>query len=155
MPREPRTLLPEERRHGGEDPEPAPPARGEDPRDLENEQERARLTAPFENLLQEWLRRAAAAGFSSLRFTEEAIRRGLSDAMPPEWADFVSRQSVEVRSEMIDRFAREFGTWLRELDVERLLEQTLQRYQFRATIEVTTEPRARDESPIQAIARRR
>jgi hypothetical protein len=113
-----------------------------------------RETGLLESLVQEWLRRAASAGFSTLRFTEEAIRRGFSDAMPPEWVDYVSRQSVEVRSEMIDRFAREFGTWLRELDVERLLGRVLEHYRFRATIEVEAAQRAGDERPARAIARR-
>jgi hypothetical protein len=117
--------------------------------------ERARLTAPFENLLQEVLRRAAAAGFSSLRFTEEALRRGLADAVPSEWVDFVSRQSGEVRADIIDRFAQEFGAWLREVDLEAVLGRVLDRYQFRATIEIKSEPRAREEGAVQPIARRR
>ena len=104
----------------------------------------------FETLFQELVRRGAALGLSSFFLTEEAVRKAFSDRVPAEWLESWRRQSEEVRSDIVDRAGKEFGNWLRTLDLSELLGELLERYEFSATIEVDVRRRTdlgSDEAP--------
>ena len=89
------------------------------------EDEPARATGTLEGLLSELIRRSASFGFSGLLVTEEALRRALSDRVPGEWLEFVSRQGDELRRDMLDRLTKEFGQGLRTQEPAALVEGCL------------------------------
>ncbi len=89
---------------------------------------------PFESLLSELVRRGASLGFASFFLTEEAVRRAFSDKVPQEWTEYLARQGEEVRSDIADRMAKEFGNWLRQLDLAEVLGQVLERYDVSARV---------------------
>ena len=79
-----------------------------------------------------------------LRSTDdEAVRKAFNEVVPREWVDYVSKQGDEVRSEMIDRLAEEFTTWLRGVDPARILGDLLENYEISATVRLSAEPRRR------------
>ncbi len=124
MPRHPPPAIPPE-----EDPAGAPP-------DL-----RDRGPGPVEGLFQDLLRRAATIGFGGFFLTEEAIRKALADVVPPDWVQFVVRQSEDARGELIDRLAQEFGSWMRRTDPETFARSVLDDYHFSIQINVSVQPR--------------
>lgn len=89
---------------------------------------------PFESLFSELVRRGASLGFASFFLTEEAVRRAFSDKLPQEWADYLARQGEEVRGDIAERLAKEFGNWLRQVDLAEVLVQVLERYDVSARI---------------------
>ena len=116
---------------GDTDATPSQPARGGTGKD-----EPSRGTGTLERLLSELIRRSASLGFSGLLVTEEALRRALSDRVPGEWIEFVSRQGDELRRDMLDRLTKEFGQWLRTQEPAALVEQILERYEVSVQVEL-------------------
>ena len=76
--------------------------------------------------------------------TEEAIRRAFSERVPPEWADYVSQQSESVRDELIERMAREFGNWLRTLDLGEIAAEFLEEREVSLRIDIKPKRGAED-----------
>jgi len=76
--------------------------------------------------LPDFIRRAMAFGFSGFFATEEAMRRALGDTMPKDWIDFAAEQSDRTRDELTDRFAKEFGKILEQVDFVQLMSQLLE-----------------------------
>jgi hypothetical protein len=99
---------------------------------------------PLESLFQEAIRRATALGLSGFFLTEEAVRRALTDTVPREWVDYVSRQSEDVRRDMVDRIVQEFGLWLRNLDLSELLRKLLEDYDISAKIDISADRKRKD-----------
>ena len=50
----------------------------------------------------------------------------MSESTPPQVVSYLGQQSVEVRDEIIERLAREFGTWLHGLDLPSLVGEVLE-----------------------------
>ena len=121
----------------GEDPELRPPA------------------GPLESLFQEAIRRATALGLSGFFLTEEAVRRALTDTVPREWVDYVNRQSDDVRRDMVDRLASEFGIWLRTLDMSEVLQKVLEDYEISAQIDISADRKHTDPAVSLKVARHR
>ena len=96
----------------------------------------------IENLFQELVRRGASLGLSSFFLTEEAVRRAFSDRVPAEWLESWRRQSEEVRGDIADRAGKEFGNWLRTLDLSELVGDLLERYEISASIELEVRNRS-------------
>ncbi len=115
----------------------------------------------LETLFQELVRRGASLGLSSFFLTEEAVRKAFSDRVPAEWLESWRRQSEEVRSDLVDRAGKEFGNWLRTLDLSELLGELLERYEISANVEFDVRTRAElgsDEAPsarLSIITRRK
>ena len=114
-----------------------------------------RRTGPLESLFQEAIRRAFSAGLGGFFLTEEAIRQAVTDTVPQEWVDYLSRQGDEVRSELTERLTREFGHWLRTLDPVELLRGILDDYEFSARIQASPKRSAQDAPASLKVVRRR
>ena len=114
-------------------------ARAENPEDAQGQP-----PGPLESLFQEAIRRATALGLSGFFLTEEAVRRALTDTVPREWVDYVSRQSEDVRRDMVDRLVQEFGLWLRTLDLSELLRKVLEDYEISAQIDISADRKRKD-----------
>jgi len=126
-------------------------------RDDETEIERAeeRRAGLFEALLHEAIRRTAAVGFSSFFATEDAVRRAFSDAVPRDWVDYASRQSTELRSEMIERMSAEFGAWLRTIDMAQIMSKLLADNDFELKISISAERKSAERAPELSLVTRR
>ena len=72
------------------------------------------------------------------------MRRALTDTVPREWVDYVSRQSEDVRRDMVDRIVQEFGLWLRNLDLSELLRKLLEDYDISAKIDISADRKRKD-----------
>ena len=107
----------------------------------------------IENLFQELVRRGASLGLSSFFLTEEAVRRAFSDRVPAEWLESWRRQSEEVRGDIVDRAGKEFGNWLRTLDLSELVGDLLERYEISANIELEVRSRSDQETEQAPTAR--
>ncbi len=92
---------------------------------------------PLEGFVQELIRRGTSLGLSSFFLTEEAVRRAFADKVPPEWVEYVNRQGDEVRADLVDRLGKEFGNWLRSVDIPELVGELLERYDVSATIDLS------------------
>jgi len=128
-------------------------ARGEDPEPSQARQERP--PGPLEALFQEAIRRATALGLSGFFLTEEAVRRALSDTVPQEWVEYVSRQGEDVRSDLVDRLAHEFGSWLATLDLAEVLRVVLEDYEISAKIDISADRKRSDPAVSLKVARHR
>jgi hypothetical protein len=123
-------------------------------------QARGPARAGVEALYQEFVRRAAALGLSGFVLTEEAVRRAFGDVVPKDWVKYATEQSSEMRRELMDRIAQEFGAWLRELDTEKvqrtLLQTLLDEYDFAVNIEISAKPRDGDSrTHLELVPRRK
>ncbi len=116
---------------------------------------RSRASGPLEALFQEAVRRATALGLSGFFMTEEAVRRALSDTVPQEWVDYISRQSEDVRSDAIDRIVSEFGSWLRSVDLADVIRTVLEDYEIEAKIEISAKRKQSDPALSLKLARHR
>ena len=127
------------------------------PEELEEAQEGGggRLAGPLESIFQEAVRRATALGLSGFFLTEEAVRRALTDTVPKEWVDYISRQSEDVRSDAIDRLVSEFGAWLHTLDLPAALRSVLEDYEISAKVEISAGRKRSDPAVSPQVARRR
>jgi hypothetical protein len=76
--------------------------------------------------IPDFIRRAMAFGFTGFFATEEAMRRALGDTVPKDWIDFAAEQSERTRGELSDRFAKEFGRILDQVDLVQLASQILE-----------------------------
>jgi hypothetical protein len=101
----------------------------------------------LESLVRDVIRRAATLGFSGFFATEEAVRKAFQEVVPDDWVDYANRQSDEVRGEMIDRLAAEFGRWLETLDPADLLGRFLESHEVSATVTLTSRPRRQGGKP--------
>lgn len=98
----------------------------------------------LEAVFAELVRRAASLGFQSFFLTEKALRGAFSDAVPDDWVEYASRQGDELRAELIDRMAREFGEWLRTLDVGAVLGDMLRESDVSVRLELSARPKSAD-----------
>jgi hypothetical protein len=119
------------------------------------EQADERRAGLFEALLHEAIRRTAQVGFSSFFATEDAVRRAFSEAVPRDWVDYASRQSTELRSEMIERSAAEFGAWLRTIDLAQVMSKLLAENDFELKISISSERRSTERAPELSLVTRR
>jgi len=137
------------------------PSQEDDAPSLESEPRPSdRPPGPLEGLIQEVVRRGAALGFSSFFVTEEAVRRAFSDRVPDEWSEYFARQSEDVRRDVVDRMAKEFGNWLRTLDLAELFGEVLQNYEVSAKIDLNAARRDGASEPgtsatLQIVPRRK
>ena len=92
---------------------------------------------------------------SGFFLTEEAVRKALTDTVPKEWVDYISRQSEDVRSDAIDRLVSEFGAWLRSLDLSAALRSVLEDYEISAKVEISAGRKRSDPAVSLQVARRR
>jgi hypothetical protein len=121
-------------------PPPAPPA-GSRTAGGEIPSTAPRRQGPVEGLVQEFVRRAATIGLGGFFLTEEAIRRAFNDVVPQDWVQFFVGQSEEMRRELINRLAEEFGAWLKRSDPAALSQFLLQHFDLSIRIDVTAHPR--------------
>lgn len=119
------------------------------------EREEARRAGLFEALLHEAIRRTASVGFSSFFATEDAVRRAFNDAVPRDWVDYASRQSTELRAEMIDRMQTEFGAWLRSIDLAQVVGKVLAENDVELKISLSSTPRSAERTPELSLVTRR
>jgi hypothetical protein len=119
------------------------------------EREEARRAGLFEALLHEAIRRTASVGFSSFFATEDAVRRAFNDAVPRDWVDYASRQSTELRAEMIDRMQIEFGAWLRSIDLAQVVGKVLAENDVELKISLSSTPRSAERAPELSLVTRR
>ena len=126
-----------------------------EPPESEVDADDERRLGPLEALFQDFLRRAAALGFSSLFFTERAVRGALSETVPKEWVDYASRQGDDLRAELIRSLSLEFGQWLRSLDVPALLSEVLREGDLSVRLELSSEPKRGEGEALQVLSRRR
>src|SRR5262245_27839993 len=114
-----------------------------------------RRSGPLETLFQEAVRRAAQLGLSGFFATEEALRRAFNDAVPRDWVDYLNQQTGDVRTELIDRMAREFGAWLRTVDMTQIVGKLLAENEFELKISISAQPRAAERAPELSLLSRR
>jgi hypothetical protein len=115
-----------------------------------------RRSGPLETLFQEAVRRAAQLGLSGFFATEEALRRAFNDSVPRDWVDYLNQQTGDVRTELIDRMAREFGEWLRTVDMTQIVGKLLAENEFELKISISGQPRAAERPPeLSLLARRK
>jgi hypothetical protein len=117
--------------------------------------DRDHLRGPLESLFQEAIRRALSLGLGGFFLTEEAVRRAFSESVPQEWVDYLNRQSDEMRGELADRLVREFGAWLRTVDLADLLRGILEEYEFSAQVELSARGKEQDSPASLKVVRRR
>lgn len=94
------------------------------------------------NVLPELMRRVFSAGLSSFFFTEEAIRKALSDTLPQGLSDFAIEQSDRTRAELFDRLSVEMGRTLEKMDLAEVISKLLEGN----SIEISASIRLRPES---------
>ena len=123
--------------------------------EIELERAEARRAGLFEALLHEAIRRTAQVGFSSFFATEDAVRRAFSEAVPRDWVDYASKQSTELRSEMIERMSAEFGAWLRTIDMAQIMSKLLAEHDFELKISVSAARRSTERAPELSLVTRR
>jgi hypothetical protein len=115
----------------------------------------ARRTGLFEALLHEAVRRAAQAGLTGFFATEDALRRAFSDTVPRDWAEYLGEKGSDLRSELIERLAAEFGAWLRTVDVAQIAGKLLEDNDFELRISVSGLRRSSERSPELSLITRR
>jgi hypothetical protein len=123
--------------------------------EIELERAEARRAGLFEALLHEAIRRTASVGFSSFFATEDAVRRAFNEAVPRDWVDYAKGQSTELRSEMIDRMAAEFGAWLRTVDLAQIMSKLMAEHDFELKISISSERRSGERTPELSLVTRR
>ncbi len=123
----------------------------EDDDDLELQ----RRIGPLEAIFQQAVRRAAQLGLSTFFTTEEAVRRAFNESVPPDWLDFLNRQGSDVRAELLDRMSREFGEWLRQVDMAQIMSKLLEEHDFDLRISVSAKKRGTERAPELSLLQRR
>jgi hypothetical protein len=76
--------------------------------------------------LGELLRKAVAAGLTSVFGPTEAVRRAVGEAMPRDWIDFATEQSDRTRSQFLERLAAELARTLESMDLVQVAERVLE-----------------------------
>ena len=114
-----------------------------------------RRSGPLESFFQEAVRRAAQLGLSTFFTTEEAVRRAFSDSVPPDWLDYLNRQGTDLRSELLDRMSREFGEWLRQVDMAQIMSKLLEEHDFDLHISVSAKRSSKERAPELSLLQRR
>jgi len=125
------------------------------PSDFDDELEDRRRAGPLEAFFQEAVRRAAQLGLSTFFTTEEAVRRAFSDSVPPDWQDYLNRQGTDLRGELLDRMSREFGEWLRQVDMAQIMSKLLEEHDFELRISVSANRRSKSGTPELSLLRRK
>ena len=123
--------------------------------DPDDELELRRRTGPLEAFFQEAVRRAANLGISTFFTTEEAVRRAFSESVPPDWLEYLNRQGTDLRSELLDRMSREFGEWLRQVDMAQIMSKLLEEHEFDLRISVSANRRSKERAPELSLLQRR
>jgi hypothetical protein len=119
------------------------------------ERAEARRAGLFEALLHEAIRRTASVGLSSFFATEDALRRAFNEAVPRDWVDYASRQSAELRAEMIERMSAEFGAWLRTVDLAQIVSKLLAENDVELKISISSERKSAERAPELSLVTRR
>jgi hypothetical protein len=114
-----------------------------------------RRIGPLEAIFQQAVRRAAQLGLSTFFTTEEAVRRAFNESVPPDWLDFLNRQGSDVRAELLDRLSREFGEWLRQVDMAQIMSKLLEEHDFDLRISVSAKKRSTERAPELSLLQRR
>jgi hypothetical protein len=114
-----------------------------------------RRSGVLEALLHEAIRRTAQIGFSSFFATEDAVRRAFAEAVPRDWVDYASRQSQDLRAEMIERMSAEFGAWLRSIDMAQIVGNVLAENDFELKISISSTRKSADRAPELSLVTRR
>jgi hypothetical protein len=121
--------------------------------DSDDELEFRRRAGPLEAFFQEAVRRAAQLGISTFFSTEEAVRRAFSESVPPDWLDYLNRQGTDLRGELLERMSREFGEWLRQVDMAQIMSKLLEEHEFDLRISVSANRRGK--APELSLLQRR
>jgi hypothetical protein len=119
----------------------------------ERESRRRPPPGPLESLFQEAIRRATGLGISGLASTEEAVRKAVNERVPPDWLRFLSEQGGELRKELLERIAAEFGAFLRSPELDAKLRRLLDDYELRISLRRSADPRQPGQGAIR-FARR-
>ncbi|MFI5315705.1 MAG: hypothetical protein ACHQ6T_08385 [Myxococcota bacterium] len=114
-----------------------------------------RRAGPLEAFFQEAVRRAAQLGLSTFFTTEEAVRRAFSESVPSDWLDYLNRQGSDIRVELLDRMSREFGEWLRQVDMAQIMSKLLEEHDFEFRISVSAQRRGKERTPELSLLQRR
>lgn len=123
--------------------------------DPDDDFELRRRTGPLETFFQEAVRRAANLGISTFFTTEEAVRRAFSESVPPDWLEYLNRQGTDLRSELLDRMSREFGEWLRQVDMAQIMSKLIEEHDFDLRISVSSTRRSKERAPELSLLQRR
>jgi hypothetical protein len=121
----------------------------------ESENAEDRLRGPLESLFQEMIRRTLSLGLGGFFMTEEPVRRAISESLPQEWIDYLGRQTGDVRNDLAERLAREFGAWLRGFDLADVLRAIFDQYEFSAKIDLSARAKEEDPPASLKVVRRR
>ncbi len=123
--------------------------------DSDDDLEFRRRAGPLEAFFQEAVRRAAQLGLSTFFTTEEAVRRAFSESVPADWLDYLNRQGTDLRTELLDRMSREFGEWLRQVDMAQIMSKLLEEHDFDLRISVSAQRRGKERTPELSLLQRR
>jgi hypothetical protein len=123
--------------------------------DPDDELELRRRAGPLEAFFQEAVRRAAQLGLTTFFSTEEAVRRAFSESVPPDWLDYLNRQGTDLRGELLERMSREFGEWLRQVDMAQIMSKLLEEHDFELRISVSANRRGKERAPELSLLQRR
>ena len=94
-------------------------------------------------------------GLSTFFTTEEAVRRAFSESVPPDWLEYLNRQGTDLRGELLDRMSREFGEWLRQVDMAQIMSKLLEEHDFDLRISVSANRRSKERAPELSLLQRR
>ncbi|HTO51809.1 MAG TPA: hypothetical protein VMR50_00365 [Myxococcota bacterium] len=125
------------------------------PSDFDDDLELRRRAGPLEAFFQEAVRRAAQLGLSTFFSTEEAVRRAFSESVPPDWLDYLNRQGTDLRGELLERMSREFGEWLRQVDMAQIMSKLLEEHDFELKISVSANRRGKERTGELSLLQRR
>jgi hypothetical protein len=123
--------------------------------DEDDDFELRRRAGPLEGFFQEAVRRAAQLGLSTFFTTEEAVRRAFSESVPSDWLDYLNQQGTDLRGELLDRMSREFGEWLRQVDMAQIMSKLLEEHDFELRISVSAQRRGKERTPELSLLQRR
>jgi len=77
-------------------------------------------------LAQDLVFKTLTAGLAGLFSTQEALRKAVGDAMPPEWVEYASEQGDRARQELFDRVSDQITALIDSIDIGDLLLKMMQ-----------------------------
>jgi hypothetical protein len=83
-----------------------------------------------------------------------ATSKAFEEHAPAEWMRFFSEQSGELRGELLDRLATEFGEFLRSAELQKALRGALEDYELEVTVKLRADPRKEAPEPRVEVRRR-
>jgi hypothetical protein len=75
--------------------------------------------------------------------------------VPRDWADYLGEKGSDLRGELIERLATEFGAWLRSVDVAQVAGKLLEENDFELRISVSGQRRSAERGPELSLVTRR